>query len=248
VRVASGFAPGSLDNKTHEYVVRDLDAHSWIEVWFQGIGWVPFDPTPASAPASSQAASFTPLSEIASAARGDSKDKLSAKLRDQILGATTAGGRSAGSSSNEGTPWGWVAAAIVAGLLGLVAIVLSVLRLRRGRRALPAPCGDAEVDYLVRLLARLGLDIAPGTTLLELESRIQRLGGPEAAGYAQRLRRRRFGSEGQPAPDRAERRKLRQTLAAAVGAGPLARLHLAMPDNLVMRPGALKLRRPQRPH
>lgn len=247
VRVASGFAPGTLDSKTHEYVVRDLDAHSWIEVWFQGIGWVPFDPTPATAPASSQAASFTPLSEIASAARGDSKDKLTAKLREQILGETGAGGPAV-VKSDKGTPWGWIAAAIVVGLLGLVAIVLSIVRLRRGRRALPAPCGDPEVDHLVRLLARLGLDIAPGTTLLELESRIQRLGGAEAAGYAQRLRRRRFGSEGEPAPDRAERRRLRQTLAAAVGAGPLARLHLAMPDNLVMRPGSPKVRRPQRPH
>ena len=24
----------------------DHDAHAWVEVWFAGIGWVPFDPTP----------------------------------------------------------------------------------------------------------------------------------------------------------------------------------------------------------
>ena len=46
--------PGSLDSKTKEYVVRDLDAHSWVEVWYRGIGWVTFDPTPAAAPARSQ--------------------------------------------------------------------------------------------------------------------------------------------------------------------------------------------------
>ena len=34
--------------------VTDLDAHSWVEVYFNGIGWVPFDPTPSAAPAESQ--------------------------------------------------------------------------------------------------------------------------------------------------------------------------------------------------
>ena len=46
-RVAAGFSPGSYNKDTREYRVRDLDAHSWVEVWFTGIGWVPFDPTPA---------------------------------------------------------------------------------------------------------------------------------------------------------------------------------------------------------
>src|SRR6185436_9286737 len=54
-RVAAGFTPGSYNADTKEYRVRDLDAHSWVEVWFEGIGWVPFDPTPTSAPASAQA-------------------------------------------------------------------------------------------------------------------------------------------------------------------------------------------------
>ena len=50
-RVASGFSPGSLNRDTGEYRVRDLDAHSWVEVYFAGIGWVTFDPTPPAAPA-----------------------------------------------------------------------------------------------------------------------------------------------------------------------------------------------------
>jgi hypothetical protein len=85
--------------------------------------------------------------------------------------------------------------------------------------------------------------VPPGTTLLGLEARMQRLGGSEVAGYAQDLRRRRFGAGDEPPPGRAERKKLRQALAAAIGAGPLSRLHLAMPDNLVVRPGALNPRR-----
>jgi hypothetical protein len=245
-RVASGFAPGSLDTDTHEYVVRDLDAHSWIEVWFAGIGWVPFDPTPAQAPASSQAASFTPLSEIASAARGDAKDKLPPKLREQILGATGKGGVNAPKVEEKSPPWGWIAAGVVVALLGIAAIVVSVMKLRRGRHPLPPPSGDAEVDHLVRQLWRLGLQVDPGTTLLDLEKRMKRLGGADLARYPQRLRRRRFGRDGEPAPDRAERRELRHALARAVGAGPFSRIHLVMPDNLGIRSGALKLRRPQR--
>ena len=37
-RVAAGFAPGIPDPNTKEYRVRDLDAHSWVEVWFDRIG------------------------------------------------------------------------------------------------------------------------------------------------------------------------------------------------------------------
>jgi hypothetical protein len=75
---------------------------------------------------------------------------------------------------------------------------------------------------------------------------MERIGGVEAAGYAQRLRRRRFGAQAEPPPGRRERRRLRHALAEAVGAGPLSRLHLAMPDNLSVRSGALKLRRRDR--
>src|SRR5204862_3418675 len=53
-RVAAGFSPGSLDRDRREYVVRDMDAHSWVEVFFPGIGWVTRDPTPGDAPARSQ--------------------------------------------------------------------------------------------------------------------------------------------------------------------------------------------------
>jgi len=47
--VVAGFATGVGANG--HYRVRDLDAHDWIEVYFQGYGWVPFNPTPAAASA-----------------------------------------------------------------------------------------------------------------------------------------------------------------------------------------------------
>jgi transglutaminase-like putative cysteine protease len=45
-RVAFGFTQGSSrQGETHS--LSNLDLHAWTEVYFSGIGWVPFDPTPA---------------------------------------------------------------------------------------------------------------------------------------------------------------------------------------------------------
>jgi len=54
-RVVTGFATGEpTGDGTWE--VRDRDAHAWIEVYFPGTGWVPFNPTPTDAEATVDAA------------------------------------------------------------------------------------------------------------------------------------------------------------------------------------------------
>ena len=47
-RVAVGFAGGKYDPKHQLWNITDREAHAWVEVWFKGYGWVPFDPTPAA--------------------------------------------------------------------------------------------------------------------------------------------------------------------------------------------------------
>jgi transglutaminase-like putative cysteine protease len=48
-RWVKGFTPGTFeriaDDGTREYTVTNANAHSWVEVYFSGIGWVPFEPT-----------------------------------------------------------------------------------------------------------------------------------------------------------------------------------------------------------
>ena len=44
-RLVMGYARGSYDENTHQYLVTEADAHSWVEVYFSGIGWVEFEPT-----------------------------------------------------------------------------------------------------------------------------------------------------------------------------------------------------------
>jgi transglutaminase-like putative cysteine protease len=47
-RVAVGFSSGTYDRKHGSWRVTDHDAHAWVEVWFRGYGWLPFDPTPST--------------------------------------------------------------------------------------------------------------------------------------------------------------------------------------------------------
>jgi transglutaminase-like putative cysteine protease len=49
-RIVNGFRNGELSDVTGSYIVRGRDAHSWVEAFIPGRGWVEFDPTPAAAP------------------------------------------------------------------------------------------------------------------------------------------------------------------------------------------------------
>jgi len=47
-RVVNGFRGGTFNDLNGSYIVRESDAHSWVEAYFPEYGWVAFDPTPSS--------------------------------------------------------------------------------------------------------------------------------------------------------------------------------------------------------
>ena len=44
-REAIGYVPGPFDPLSDLYEIQAKDAHSWVQVWFPGVGWQSFDPT-----------------------------------------------------------------------------------------------------------------------------------------------------------------------------------------------------------
>ena len=45
-RMATGYTVGSRVPDSELYVVADHHSHGWSEVYFNGYGWIPFEPTP----------------------------------------------------------------------------------------------------------------------------------------------------------------------------------------------------------
>lgn len=48
-RVVVGYTPGELRDDGR-YYVQGKHAHAWPEIYFDGVGWVPFEPTPGRGP------------------------------------------------------------------------------------------------------------------------------------------------------------------------------------------------------
>ncbi len=46
-RYVTGYSAGQRDGDG-QYIVRSMNAHAWVEVYFPGEGWVQFDPTPST--------------------------------------------------------------------------------------------------------------------------------------------------------------------------------------------------------
>ena len=231
-RVAVGFSSGTYDAKTGVWTVTDHDAHAWVEAWFRGFGWLPFDPTPAagrpeqgvlSAPYSAAARSIASQRRLGG--RGPAAAAAPAQSAHRHGDATaptttTAGAAAATKRSHAGNSLLVLLALVIsAALAGIVATKLVRRRVRylsRNPRRVAAACRRELADFLLDQR----LDAARSATLHELGALVRdeltvdpdafvaaataaRFGPPAGAGAAARRARKEL---------RALRRRLRTRL------------------------------------
>jgi protein-glutamine gamma-glutamyltransferase len=240
-RVAAGFSPGGRDPERNTYLVDDTDAHNWVEVFFPGIGWATFEPTPPAAPAAIQlddtarsvAEPFPTDDRSSGSTAPDPHAGDVPAPAPQRRASSNAGGGSSGSG-----PAGMFG--IGAGVAVLAAVGAYGHRARRRSRLRPDDLADAELGELDRALTRLGAPLPPGTTLREATQLLEGFAGPAAARYAARLEARRYRDPRAIPPSMGERRALRRALLRAAGPRFALRVLLAVP------PGGPAIRRRER--
>ncbi len=176
-RVAAGFTSGTYDSRKGEWTVTDHDAHTWVEVWFAGYGWLPFDPTPGRGSLSASYSASSPRFDLSSIAKylgagvtggqdiADIKqngnfgqrgvDRRSLSRTPDAPGNTSVGltSRRAGGSLLK-------LLALVALVLGAAIVLLKALRrgrryLTRDPRRIAGACRSELADYLVDQRVRL---------------------------------------------------------------------------------------------
>ena len=176
-RVAIGFLPGRLDKGA--YTVRASDAHAWPELYFDGVGWLRFEPTPSGqqntvapdyslTPTSVGGSSASPTGGAVPTTRADTRPD-----GRNDPGATNQAQTSTGSGV---TGWlgertrgalMWVLLGLVAGVLGSLAVPMAA-RSRRRRRLREAPdeARRVEVEWqaMVERIGDLGIVAPRGST------------------------------------------------------------------------------------
>ncbi|MEW2286600.1 DUF3488 and transglutaminase-like domain-containing protein [Streptomyces sp. NPDC047841] len=145
-RVAVGFAPGT-PQADGTVAVSQKDAHAWPELYFEGVGWTRFEPTPTRGTTPSYTQSDTPGSSVPdevlpskgassapSAAASPSESCAGELRRLQACGSASAAAAPAHEDGGDGW-WWWPLTGL--GALLVLAVPLSPLLWRermRGRR------------------------------------------------------------------------------------------------------------------
>ena len=183
-RVAVGFLH-STPTPDGSYVFRGQDMHAWPELWFQGVGWVRFEPTPgvgASLPAYTQGvrlagagAGIDPGDTPTKAPPGEKGPGIHGKKPDQgARPATTPVRQPVSHPDRRSWAWAWVCL----GILVAAALLASPWWLRRRRRLRRLAGGVEDAWAELRDTASdLGLPWAEGASPREQGSRLGRYVG-----------------------------------------------------------------------
>jgi transglutaminase-like putative cysteine protease len=225
-RVAAGFTSGRYDKDSETWTVSDRDAHTWVEVWFRGWGWLPFDPTPGrsgiAGPYSSSSPTFDVLAATAVLAgkRGFSKGFVTSLANRLGFGGPARVSpdvpdlRAAPvlAEPEHSRAWGLLRllATALAGLTVLIGLAKLVVRrsrfLTRDPRRLAGACRRDLRDFLLDQ----GLEVPRSATLRELAALVEEEFGVRAGGFGLHATAARFGPHaGGREAARAMRRDLR---------------------------------------
>lgn len=182
-RNVNGFLGGDWNEFGNYLAVTQNDAHSWVEVWFPQIAWVPFDPTPAGGAGAARATAwFWPGRFLLDGLQHRwNKWVLDYSLDRQIgLFQRTAALFSAGEDRTDRVrPRGGAPghARWIAGALGAAALLLFMRLALRGRRAASRP----ETGLYLKLrqaYERAGLEVAGRLGPLEFLDALRAEGAP----------------------------------------------------------------------
>jgi transglutaminase-like putative cysteine protease len=235
-RVAVGFAGGTYDPTRRVWNVSDREAHAWVEVWFKGYGWLPFDPTPpapGAAPRQTQAGLQAPgngAPESGSSAVGGpggarATSPLEQKLRGDN-GFAHDGSRPIGSSRTSAAGGGngggdrsrpvLILLALLAAAVVGIALAKVGFRLTRSARRDPRGVAAACRQELAAFLADQRIEAPRSATLGELGQLVKREFGVDPDAFVAAATAARFGPVGEAAPaSAAARRELRTLLDGA---------------------------------
>lgn len=228
-RVAAGFTSGTYDSGKGEWTVTDHDAHTWVEVWFDGYGWLPFDPTPGRGSLSATYSVSSPRFDLSSIAKylgagvtggqdvADIKQNGNFGQRGvdrRSLSRTpdAPGDVSVGLSSRRAGGSLLKLLALVALAFGAAIVLLKALR--RGRRHLtrdPRRIGGACRSELADYLVDQGVRLPAGATLEDVGEAARAELAVDAAAFVRAAAAARYGPPAQSGlAARRARRELRR--------------------------------------